>query len=332
MKARTQSAGPLLEVTGLKTWLSTTRGMVHAVDGVDLKVFKGEKVGLVGESGCGKSMTAKSLLRLLPEPPARIVAGQIRFQGEDLAQMDEPRLERIRGAAISMVFQDPLSFLNPRMRIGDQIGEAIWMHQGKSAVTEKVREALDHVGLPSDDAFRRRYPHELSGGMRQRVLIAIALACRPQLLIADEPTTALDVTTQAQIMDLLRRLCDELDLALLLITHDMGVVAELCDRVYVMYAGQVVEQGHCISIFEQARHPYTQALLASTLSIEEKRPLRTIAGTVPDLVDPGRGCRFRERCPDAFGKCAEDPPTVLFADGAAAACWLHETAPQLAAS
>lgn len=317
-------AEPLLEVSGLKTWLSTTRGMVHAVDGVDLKVFKGERVGLVGESGCGKSMTAKSLLRLLPEPPARIVAGRIRFEEHDLAQMAEPQLERMRGTEISMVFQDPLSFLNPRMRIGDQIGEAIWMHQGKKLVAEKVRESLDRVGLPSDDTFARRYPYELSGGMRQRVLIAIALACKPKLLIADEPTTALDVTTQAQIMDLLRRLCDELDLALLLITHDMGVVAELCDRVYVMYAGQIVEYGRCVSIFEQPRHPYTQALLASTLSIEEKRELRTISGTVPDLVDPGPGCRFRSRCPNAFQKCEADPPTVGFEDGAVAACWLHD--------
>ncbi|MSQ72863.1 MAG: ABC transporter ATP-binding protein [Betaproteobacteria bacterium] len=316
----------LLEVAGLKTWLATTRGVVHAVDGVDLKVFPGEKVALVGESGCGKTMTARSILRLLPEPPARIVAGQILFQGRDLAQLDERALERIRGAEVSMVFQDPQSYLNPRMRIGDQIGEAIRLHQGPAEVRARVRDALDRVGLPADDAMRRRYPHELSGGMRQRVLIAIALACRPRLLIADEPTTALDVTLQAQIMDLLRRLCDELDLALLLITHDMGVVAELCDHVYVMYAGQVVEHGDCMSIFESPRHPYTRALLASTLSIEERRSLQTIPGTVPDLVDPIPGCRFRPRCASAFAPCGQDPPMTRFPADAAASCWLHETA------
>jgi oligopeptide/dipeptide ABC transporter ATP-binding protein len=314
---------PLLEVTGLKTWLTTTRGTVHAVDGVDLKVYPGEKVAVVGESGCGKSMTARSILRLLPQPPARIVEGRILCQGRDLVRLPESELERIRGAEISMVFQDPLSYLNPRMRIGDQIGEAIWLHQGRQQLVPRVREALERVGLPADDAFRRRYPHELSGGMRQRVLIAIALACRPKLLIADEPTTALDVTLQAQIMDLLRRLCSELDLALLLITHDMGVVAELCDRVYVMYAGQVVEHADCVALFESPRHPYTQALLDSTLSIDEQRPLRTIAGTVPDLVDPGPGCRFRARCPRAFAACEADPPTVRFDGGERVACWLH---------
>ena len=314
---------PLLEVIGLKTWLATTRGTVHAVDGVDLEVYPGEKVALVGESGCGKSMTARSILRLLPEPPARIVEGRILCQGQDLARLPESELERIRGAQVSMVFQDPLSYLNPRMRVGDQIGEAIWLHQGRENLVPRVREALDLVGLPSDDAFRRRYPYELSGGMRQRVLIAIALACRPKLLIADEPTTALDVTLQAQIMDLLRRLCSELDLALLLITHDMGVVAELCDRVYVMYAGQVVERAECVSLFEAPRHPYTRALLESTLSIDERRPLRTIPGAVPDLVDPGPGCRFRFRCPHAFDACVADPPRIAFAGGAMAACWLH---------
>jgi oligopeptide/dipeptide ABC transporter ATP-binding protein len=326
MNRQPPEGAPLLEVVGLKTWLHTSRGVVHAVDGIDLKVFSGEKVGLVGESGCGKSMTARSLLRLLPEPPARIVGGQIRFQGRDLARLDESQMQQVRGAEISMVFQDPLSYLNPRMRIGDQVGEAIWLHQGGAEVGEQVRQALHRVGLPSEDDFARRYPHELSGGMRQRVLIAIALACRPKLLIADEPTTALDVTTQAQIMDLLRRLCDELDLALLLITHDMGVVAELCDRVYVMYAGQLVEHGDCESIFDQPRHPYTQALLGSTLSIEEKRILQAITGTVPDLVDPGPGCRFRPRCPSAFDRCHQDPPMIALAHGAAARCWLHEQA------
>ena len=318
------TASPLLEVRSLKTWLYTTRGVVHAVDGVDIKVHAGEKVGLVGESGCGKSMTARSILRLLPSPPARIVAGQVRLEGRDLVPLAEPEMEQMRGARIAMVFQDPLSYLNPRMRIGDQIGEAAWLHQPDADVASLIAEALDRVGLQSDRAFQRRYPHELSGGMRQRVLIAIALACKPSLLIADEPTTALDVTLQAQIMDLLRRLSDELNLALLLITHDMGVVAELCDRVYVMYAGQVIEHGDCMSIFTHPRHPYTQALLGSTLSIEAQRALNSISGTVPDLVAPPPGCRFRPRCAKAFDACRIDPP--MFGGETDVRCHLHAPA------
>ncbi len=314
---------PLLRIAGLKTWLATSRGTVHAVDGVDLTINAGEKVGLVGESGCGKSMTARSILRLLPEPPAKIVAGQILFENHDLAQASEREMEQIRGARISMVFQDPLSYLNPRMRIGAQIGEAVVLHRPDARVDALVSETLDRVGLPSDAAFKGRFPHELSGGMRQRVLIAIALACRPKLLIADEPTTALDVTLQAQIIDLLRQLSDDLGMALLLITHDMGVVAELCDRVYVMYAGQTIEQASCISLFETPRHPYTQALLESTLSIEEPRALRSIGGTVPDLVEPSVGCRFRPRCAQAFDACGSDPPIVPLPSETTVRCWLH---------
>jgi oligopeptide transport system ATP-binding protein len=280
-------------------------------------------VGLVGESGCGKSMTARSILRLLPEPPAKIVAGQVLFDGQNLARAPEYEMEKIRGAQISMVFQDPLSYLNPRMRVGAQIGEAVVLHQPGANVEALVSETLDRVGLPSDAAFKSRFPHELSGGMRQRILIAIALACKPKLLIADEPTTALDVTLQAQIIELLRRLSDELGMALLLITHDMGVVAELCDRVYVMYAGQTIEQAACLQLFEAPRHPYTQALLESTLSIEEPRTLRSIGGTVPDLVDPAPGCRFRPRCAQAFEACSNDPPVVLLPSNATVRCWLH---------
>ena len=316
---------PLLELRGLTTWLYTSRGIVHAVDQVDLKVFSGESVGLVGESGCGKTMTARSILRLAPEPPARIVGGQVLFQGKDLTALDDVAMDTVRGAKISMVFQDPLTYLNPTMTIGAQIAESVWLHHGKTNVSSEVASILERVGLPSDARFCQRYPHELSGGMRQRVLIALALACHPKLLIADEPTTALDVTLQAQILELLRSLRDQLDLSLLLITHDMGIVAELCDRVYVMYAGQIVEADSTIDIFEKPRHPYTQALLAGTLSIEEFRPvLKPIEGTVPDLVDPQPECRFRARCPRAFEKCVNDPPKIQSSADSSVRCWLYE--------
>ena len=322
----TPSAGsqtPLLRIAGLKTWVGSARGTVHAVDGVDLTINAGEKIGLVGEFGCGKSMTARSILRLLPERAARIVDGQILFEGRDLTLLLEDEMEKVRGAEIAMIFQDPLSYLNPRMRIGAQICEAVVLHQPGADVAARVAEALERVGLPPGATFQRRFPHELSGGMRQRVLIAIALACRPKLLIADEPTTALDVTLQAQIVELLRRLSDELGMALLLITHDMGVVAELCDRVYVMYAGQTVEQAECLQLFDAPRHPYTSALLDSTLSIDEVRALRSIPGTVPDLVDPMPGCRFRARCTRAFAACANDPPNLQLSGNAGVRCWLH---------
>ncbi len=318
-------AAPLLELRGLTTWLYTSRGVVHAVDGVDLKVLPGESVGLVGESGSGKTMTARSILRLTPQPPAKIAGGQVLFDGKNLAALDDAAMDKIRGADIAMVFQDPLTYLNPTMNIGDQIAESVWLHRGDRNLANEVAQILQRVGLPGDASFRQRYPHELSGGMRQRVLIAIALACRPNLLIADEPTTALDVTLQAQILDLLRSLRDELKLALLLITHDMGIVAELCDRVYVMYAGQIVETDTTINIFEKPKHPYTQALLAGTLSIEEFRPvLKPIEGTVPDLVDPAPECRFRARCPRAFDKCVNDPPMIATGFDSSVRCWLYE--------
>ncbi|MCL4459245.1 MAG: ABC transporter ATP-binding protein [Chloroflexi bacterium] len=327
MRPGTHTQQPLLELRGLKTWLYMSRGIVHAVDGVDLTVFPGESVGLVGESGCGKTMTARSVLRLLPEPPARIIGGQVLFGGKDLLALSNAKMEQVRGAEIAMVFQDPFTYLNPTMCIGDQIAEAVWLHQGAVGVDNQVGQALERVGLPADADFRRRYPHELSGGMRQRVLIAIALACQPKLLIADEPTTALDVTLQAQILALLCKLRVELSLALLLITHDLGIVAELCDRVYVMYAGQVIEEAAAVNLFEQPNHPYTQGLLAGALSIEEFRPvLKTIPGTVPDLVDPDPGCRFCPRCAQAFGDCMEDPPLITLGAGSVVRCWLYATA------
>ncbi len=318
------AARPLLETRGLRTWLRTRRGTVRAVDDVSISVMPGEKVALVGESGCGKSMTARSIMRLLPEPAAKIVSGQILYEGEDLVALEEHGMERIRGAEIGMVFQDPLTYLNPRMRIGDQIAEAVWLHRPKAEASREARFMLDRVGLPSSTIFMRRYPYELSGGMRQRVLIAIALACRPKLLIADEPTTALDVTLQAQILSLLEDLCAEFQMALLLITHDMGVVAELCDRVYVMYAGRLVESGTTLSTFEKPRHPYTRSLLQSALRIDMPvANFATVGGSVPDLVDPPSGCRFRPRCRHAFDECLNDPKMLELSDGARVACWLH---------
>ncbi len=315
---------PLLELEGLKTWLYTSRGVIHAVDGVDLVVYPGESVGLVGESGCGKSMTARSVVGLVPEPPARIIAGRVLLDGKDLRLLSDVEMERVRGAEIAMVFQDPLTYLNPTLRIGEQLAEAVWLHQRGRDLSGRVSQALERVGLPGDMGFRRRYPHELSGGMRQRVLIAMALACQPKLLIADEPTTALDVTLQAQILGLLRQLKADMQLALILITHDLGIVAELCDRVYVMYAGQIVEMATAFEIFERPRHPYTQALLAGTLSIEEFHPvLKAIDGTVPDLVDPAPGCRFRPRCTHAHSACEADPPAITLGAGCTVRCWLH---------
>jgi oligopeptide/dipeptide ABC transporter ATP-binding protein len=316
---------PLLELKGLKTYLFTSRGIVKAVDGVSLTVAAGERVGLVGESGCGKSMTARSILRLVPEPPARIVDGQILYRNRDLTRLSESEMQKIRGAEIAMVFQDPMSYLNPTMRIGDQIGEAVWLHYGNEGLEKAVDEAIALVGLSTRAGIARRYPHELSGGMRQRVLLAMALACRPALLIADEPTTALDVTIQAQILSLLSDLTDRLDMALLLITHDLGIVAELCDRVYVMYAGQIVEEAQTVALFETPAHPYTQGLLAGVLSIDEFKPvLKTIPGTVPDLSALPSGCRFRARCPHAMPICEQEPPVFRNASGQVTRCWLYD--------
>ena len=315
---------PLLDVRGLSMWIETPRGPVRAVDGVSFSVGQGEKVALVGESGCGKSMTARTILRLLPGPAARIVSGKILFEGRDLATLARSEMEQVRGGRIGMVFQDPLTYLNPRMRIGDQIGEGIHLHRPRADVAAETAFLLGKVGLPTDRGFMRRYPHELSGGMRQRVLIATALAARPRLLIADEPTTALDVTLQAQILQLLDDLCAEFGMALLLITHDMGVVAELCDRVHVMYAGNLVEEGTTLDIFENPRHPYTRALLEAALSIEHRREhFAAVPGTVPDLVDPPEGCRFRPRCGRAFEACVADPVAAAARAGVNVACWLH---------
>jgi oligopeptide transport system ATP-binding protein len=320
---------PLLEIRGLKTYFHTSRGVVRAVDGVDFEIRKGEAVGLVGESGCGKTMTAFSIMRLVP-PPGQIVEGSIWFgegiKRRDLTKVSEKEMMEVRGGMISMVFQDPMTYLNPVMKIYDQIAEAIVLHQNvsKEEARRKAIEALERVRIPAPSVVARYYPHQLSGGMRQRALIAMAISCGPELLIADEPTTALDVTVQAQVLELIKQLKREMGMALMLITHDLGIVADICDKVCVMYAGEIVEEGDVLRIYRDPKHPYTSGLLRSTLSIDEfKENLVTIEGVVPDLTNPPRGCRFHPRCPEASNRCREsEPPLVELAEGRVS-CWLY---------
>jgi peptide/nickel transport system ATP-binding protein len=322
-------AEPLLEVRGLKTRFSMEEGPVLAVDDVSFSLPPGGTLGVVGESGCGKSVTALSVMRLVPDPPGRVVAGEIRFKGRDLLALPEEEMRRIRGNQISMVFQEPMTSLNPVYTVGEQIGEAARLHQGldrKQARTRAV-EMLRQVGIPAPEQRVEAYPHQLSGGMRQRVMIAMALSCNPELVIADEPTTALDVTIQAQILDLLKRLQAERGMAVMLITHDLGVVAESCDAVVVMYAGRVVEQAPVRALFRQPAHPYTAGLLRSIPSFHDVQGgaagarLKTIPGMVPSLRHLPVGCRFRDRCERALEICAKvDPPLELKRDGQSAAC------------
>jgi oligopeptide/dipeptide ABC transporter ATP-binding protein len=318
--------GPLLSVRDLRTWFDTDQGVARAVDGVTFDVGAGETVGIVGESGCGKTVTSLSVLGLLPIPPARVLPGSsIRFRGEELVGASARKLRSLRGNDISMIFQEPMSSLNPVYSIGDQITEVLRLHKGlgrRAAKTEAVR-LLDEVGIEGAERRVDEYPHELSGGMRQRVMIAMALSCSPELLIADEPTTALDVTIQAQILELIASLRRTRGMAVLLITHDLGVVAEVCDRVVVMYAGQVVERGTVEEIFGDPRHPYTRGLLDSLPSVDEPgRRLRPIPGTVPAPTDWPDGCRFRDRCPLAEERCREAQPLVeLGREDRGARCW-----------
>ncbi|MFB0522595.1 MAG: ABC transporter ATP-binding protein [Candidatus Bathyarchaeia archaeon] len=320
-------AAPVLSVQGLKTYFYTSDGVVKAVDGVTFSIGKGKSVGLVGESGCGKSCTALSIMRLVPIP-GKTIEGSVHLLGRDLLTLTEPEMRQIRGRYVSMIFQDPFTYLNPLMKVGDQIAEAILVHEQlpSSEVTKRVYESLERVGMPSPRNVARLYPYELSGGMRQRVCIAMALATKPTLLIADEPTTALDVTIQAQILDLINRLRQEMGISLLLITHDLGIIAETCDTVVVMYAGKTVEEAGVFQLFEQPQHPYTTGLLGSTLSIEEfKETLDIIGGSVPSLIDPPSGCRFHPRCNQATSHCAEkEPPTVETETGHTVACWLYK--------
>ena len=319
----------LLEVKGLKTHFQTEDGWLHAVDGVDLSIDAGETLGVVGESGCGKSVTAMSVLKLIPMPPGRIVAGQILWQGRDLVPMAADEMLRVRMKEIAIVFQEPMTSLNPVYTVGEQIGEALRLHEGLSrrAATARAVEMLERVHIPTPERRVNDYPHQFSGGMRQRVMIAMALSCSPRLLIADEPTTALDVTIQAQILDLLAELKAEFGMAVMLITHAMGVVAEVAQRVVVMYAGKVVEQAPVAELFARPRHPYTQGLIRSIPRIDtaatHKLRLETIAGTVPKLIAPPEGCRFAPRCRHAVAACTQaTPPLREVAPGHRAACIL----------
>ena len=319
---------PVLEIESLETGFYTRQGVLKAVDGVSLYVNRGETLGVVGESGCGKSVTALSVLRLVPDPPGKIMGGNIRFEGDELLAKPPEEMEDIRGNDISMIFQEPLTALNPVFSVGFQLTEGIRRHRGigEKEATSIALEMLNKVGIPDPTARLRAYPHQLSGGMRQRVMIAMALACEPRLLIADEPTTALDVTIQAQILALLRSLRDETGTAIVMITHDLGVIAEMADRVAVMYAGKVVETASVRELFRSPSHPYTLGLIGSIPKVVGPRErLETIRGMVPSLARLPRGCRFAPRCNFATERCRSMPPLEEVAPGHAARCWYAES-------
>ena len=315
----------VLDVRDLATHIRTDGGLVRAVDGVSLRVGTGEAVALVGESGCGKSMTALSIMRLV-RPPGRVVGGALLYRGDDLLGLSDARMQALRGERLSIVFQDPMTFLNPLMRVGDQVVESLRLRRrlSRASAHDVAVSALRTVRIASPERVARSYPHQLSGGMRQRVMIAMAVVFRPDLLIADEPTTALDVTIQAQIMRLLADLRREIGSSMLLITHDLGLVAQFCDRVYVMYAGQIVEEASVDQIFASPRHPYTRALLRSTLPPDRRVVgFTAIEGQPPSLIDPPTGCRFAPRCHEALARCTrEAPPTVASGADSRARCWL----------
>ena len=323
---------PLLEIKGLKTHFKTDDGWLHAVDGVDLAIDAGQTVCVVGESGCGKSVTAKTVLKLIDMPPGKIVAGQVLWQGRDLVPLRAEEMRKIRAKEIAIIFQEPMTSLNPVYTVGEQIAESVRLHEGLSRAEAMNRavEMLKLVNIPTPERRIKDYPHQFSGGMRQRVMIAIALACNPKLLIADEPTTALDVTIQAQILDLMQELKDRLGMAVMLITHAMGVVAEVAQKVVVMYAGQVIEEAPVGDLFEHPRHPYTQGLIRSIpridLAATHKLRLEAIPGTVPKLIEPRAGCRFADRCKFVQAECrAATPPLRDFTPGHKVACFLAET-------
>ena len=319
--------GKLLEINNLKTYFKTREGWIHAVDGVSFSINEGEKLGVVGESGCGKSVTALSIMRLIPHPPGETLDGTILFGEQDLLEIPESAMRKIRGSQIGMIFQDPLTSLNPVLTIGYQITEVLRLHLKLSRQQAKNRaiELLREVGIPEAERRFHSYPHQFSGGMRQRVMIAIALACRPQLIIADEPTTALDVTVQAQILDLISSISSEYQSAVMLITHDLGVVAGMTDRVVVMYAGHVVEMAPTNELFANPRHPYTLGLLASVPRLDEDRQetLTPIEGAPPDLLHPPEGCPFAPRCIFATSQCLTPPPLRLVSSNHLAACWYN---------
>ncbi len=326
----TATDAPVLSVTGLKTWFHTRDGIAKSVDGVDLEAQPGKVLGVVGESGCGKSVTALSIMRLIP-PPGRIENGQVLFKGEDLLSLSPTEMAKLRGEHISMIFQDPGSSLNPVVTAGNQIAEMYEIHRQTAARAnqDKAIEMLEKVGIPDPGQRASAYPHELSGGMAQRVMIAMALACEPQLLIADEPTTALDVTIQSQILELIRELQEQTRTAVILITHDLGVVAQMADRIAVMYAGEVVEESDVTNLFDEPRHPYTRQLLKSIPVLGANQDdLAVIPGRVPSLVDLPGGCRFAARCEArtevGLAACTESrPPLEAVGTGHKARCWMY---------
>lgn len=325
----------VLQIKNYSLNFDTFDGTYHALDNVSISVHEGETIGIVGETGCGKSVTIRNVLGLLPSPPARVVSGEMLFGGKDLLRVTPQEMRAIRGIDIAMIFQDPMTYLNPVFTIGDQLVDVIMSHQrfiprgeriSKRQAREKAREVLEKVKLPNPGNQMRAYPHELSGGMRQRVLIAMALTGKPKLLIADEPTTALDVTIQAQVLELINELVVEFKLSVILITHDLGVVAKCCDRVAVMYAGQIVEEGTVAEVLGDPKHPYTSGLLASIPHTKGAiGELKGIPGFLPNLLDPPVGCRFYARCPKAMDKCREVGPVLLYVDKThKAACHLYQ--------
>ncbi|MEJ2139929.1 MAG: ABC transporter ATP-binding protein [Gammaproteobacteria bacterium] len=305
---------PLLKVSDLVVEFATDQGIIRAVDGVSFELHAGDTLGLVGESGCGKTVTGLALLGLIPSPPGRIVSGSIAFGGRELATMPEDEMRSVRGSEISMIFQEPMTALNPVFRIGNQMVDVLRLHQGLSRRQARAAaiEMLAKVGIPAPEKRIDEYPHQLSGGMRQRVMIAMALSCGPKLLIADEPTTALDVTTQAQVLEQIIKLQHEFGMAMILVTHDLGVVAETCQRALVMYCGQIVESSEINALFAHPRHPYTTGLLASIPRLREERlpELPIIPGMVPDLLHLPAGCRFADRCPKVHAQCRQSPPPL----------------------
>ncbi len=321
---------PLLQVEDLHTVFYTDAGVVKAVNGVEFALDQKQILGLVGESGCGKTVTGLSILGLIPQPPGRIEQGHIVFEGTDLLTLSDKDMRRIRGNRIAMIFQEPMTSLNPIFTIGYQIREVLRIHRqlSKHQANGLTVDMLQKVGLPDPDKRMHEYPHQMSGGMRQRVMIAMALCCSPRLIIADEPTTALDVTIQAQILELIHRLRVDTGTAILLITHDLGVIAEMADTVAVMYTGRIVEHAPCDDLFDNPCHPYTLGLMQSIPQIDqpltETKRLQTIAGVVPSLLDLPSGCAFQERCNRVMTKCQLDPPFFPISDGHRARCWLHE--------
>ena len=318
----------LLDVHNLYTHFFTPSGVARAVDGIDFQVAPGETLALVGESGSGKSVTGLSIMGLIDEP-GRIIAGEIRLGGIDLLKLGEKEMDAVRGARIAMIFQEPMTALDPVYRVGTQIGEVLRIHQklSRKQAFERAAELMDKVGIPDSKRRSSAYPHELSGGMRQRVMIAAALACKPELMIADEPTTALDVTIQAQILDLISSMKRDIGSAILLITHDLGVVRQVADRVAVMYAGRLLEIAPVAKLFAAPRHPYTKGLLACIPDVDHeaqgRRMLPALPGSVPKLYAISRGCRFRDRCPDVFKPCSSEPDLIQVAEDHVARCWLY---------